>query len=64
MGGWCACLQGEMLRWRVTPAHEYALAGLPGEVVAAGDARVHAEALQLLAWEEPDGSQELTSHAS
>jgi hypothetical protein len=51
--------QGEELRWKVTPSHEYALAGLPGEIIAAGDAGVHAEALRLLAWEEPDAIQDV-----
>ncbi len=39
-----------MLRWDMTPSHEYAIESLPGEVVAAGDARVHEAALQLLDW--------------
>lgn len=43
----------------MTPSHEYALAGLPGEVIAAGDAGVHAEALRLLAWDEPDCGQDV-----
>ena len=44
-------MQGGALRWPQTPSGEYVLAGqLPGEVLAAGDSRVHAEALCALDW--------------
>jgi len=43
--------QGRALRWPRAPSGEYVPADqLPGEVVAAGDAGVHAEALRALAW--------------
>lgn len=51
-------LQGQKLRWAVTPSHDYAPAALPGEVIAAGDAQLHKQALQLLDWSEPDIADE------
>lgn len=44
-------MQGGALRWPQTPSGDYVLAGqLPGEVLAAGDPRAHAEALRALDW--------------
>lgn len=51
-------LQGQKLRWAVTPSHDYALAALPGEVIAAGDAQLHKQALQLLDWSGADIADE------
>ena len=51
-------LQGQSLRWGVTPGHEYALAGLPQEVLAAGDPALHEQVLRLLDWQEPDAIQD------
>lgn len=52
-------VQGQHLRWAVTPSHGYAVdASLPGEVIAAGDAQVHRQALELLDWTEPDIADE------
>ncbi|KAK9826515.1 hypothetical protein WJX81_008647 [Elliptochloris bilobata] len=50
-GGRITDWQGGLLRWPQTPAGEPVLAStLPREVLAAGDARVHALALRALAW--------------
>ncbi len=51
-------MQGQSLRWGVTPGHEYALAGLPQEVLAAGDPALHEQVLRLLDWQEPDAIQD------
>ncbi|BDA44688.1 Histidinol-phosphatase [Coccomyxa sp. Obi] len=53
-GGVMTDWEGQKLRWAVTPSHDYALASLPGEVIAAGDAQLHQQALQLLDWNQPD----------
>ena len=50
-------LQGQSLRWAVTPGHEYSLAGLPQEVLAAGDPALHDEVLRLLDWQEADTNE-------
>ena len=45
-------VQGQKLQWHLTSSNEYAIESLPGEVLAAGDAAVHKQALELLAWDE------------
>lgn len=42
----------------MTPSHDYAITSPPGEVVAAGDAKVHQQALQLLDWNREDAELE------
>lgn len=32
----CWDMQGDSLRWHMTPSHGYAIESLPGEVIAAG----------------------------
>ena len=51
-------LQGQSLLWVVTPGHEYSLAGLQHEVLAAGDPALHEQVLRLLAWQEPDATED------
>lgn len=50
-GGKVTDWEGRPLRWEVTDANfEQAISEYPGEVLAAGDARTHAQALKLLSW--------------
>lgn len=50
-GGKITDWRGQPLRWEVTHANQaQAVEEFPGEVLAAGDAGVHAAALALLGW--------------
>eukprot|EP00884_Botryococcus_braunii_P011117 jgi/Botrbrau1/20005/Bobra.200_1s0012.1 len=50
-GGLITDWQGKELRWpEPSRGGQYELKDLPGEVVAAGDAEVHAEVLRELGW--------------
>ena len=49
-GGKVTDWSGAPLTWRVSSTQLDDLSRFPGEVLAAGDARVHEQALQLLAW--------------
>jgi inositol-phosphate phosphatase/L-galactose 1-phosphate phosphatase/histidinol-phosphatase len=51
-GGVVTDWSGKPLTWNVTSASEGQLPAFPGEVLAAGDPRVHQQAQQLLHWKQ------------
>jgi inositol-phosphate phosphatase/L-galactose 1-phosphate phosphatase/histidinol-phosphatase len=52
-GGVITDWSGQQLRWQVQGGDvAAAIKGAPGEVLAAGDAETHKQALQLLAWKQ------------
>jgi hypothetical protein len=51
-GGKVTDWSGKPLTWRVSSSAMEDLHNFPGEVLAAGDERVHAQALQLLGWKQ------------
>lgn len=50
-GGVITDWQGKALHWKSQSDSEGQASGYPGEVLAAGDARSHQQALELLAWQ-------------
>jgi fructose-1,6-bisphosphatase/inositol monophosphatase family enzyme len=52
-GGVITDWSGQQLRWKVQGGDvAAAIKAAPGEVLAAGDAETHKQALQLLAWKQ------------